>query len=297
MKRRRGRRGFWWWSWLLALITIGTTVGGFYYGEKRWEEAPKDYVAVAVLNVNIRKPFEASGVEVAETGLLNDSETKTLEGIQSKEGLSPICESLNLAERWEMNLDESVSELRASVDLELDNDTKELSVLVTRHEPEEAAEIANAIARSIPGRIKASDETMIEKETSKLQEEMKPYLKEIEDARLELKRAFAANGIPIDPQPGLDVSLYNHIPAVVSANLAWVEAREFHEVAVKGQREVSVYLKRKIKPSFVKAPAIPPTTISGPELKPFQVQTSLYGLTVGLLSGSILMVILWKLFP
>jgi len=297
MKRRRGRRGFWWWSWVLALLTIGLTVGGYLYGEKRWEAAPKDYVAVAVLGVDIRKPFEASGVEAVETGLLNDSETKTLEGVQSDQGLAPVVATLGLEKKWELSADDAVIELRSSVDLDLISDTKELTVLVTRHDPVEAAEIANAIARSIPGRIKASDEAMIERETAKLQEEMKPYAKEIEDARLALKAAFAANNIPIDPRPGLDVTPYNQIPAVVSANLAWVEAREFFLVAERGQREVERYLKRKIKPSIVKAPAVPPTTIAGPELKPFQVQTALYGLTAGLLLGSLVTFVLWKLFP
>lgn len=297
MKRRRGRRGFWWWSWVLALLTIGLTVGGYLYGEKRWEAAPKDYVAVAVLSVDIRKPFEASGVEAVETGLLNDSETKTLEGVQSDQGLAPVVATLGLDKKWELSADDAVIELRSSVDLDLISDTKELTVLVTRHDPVEAAEIANAIARSIPGRIKASDEAMIERETAKLQEEMKPYAKEIEDARLALKAAFTANNIPIDPRPGLDVTPYNQIPAVLSANLAWVEAREFFLVAERGQREVERYLKRKIKPSIVKAPAVPPTTIAGPELKSFQVQTALYGLTAGLLLGSLVTFVLWKLFP
>ena len=90
---------------------------------------------------------------------------------------------------------------------------------------------------------------------------------------------------------------YNQISAVVSANLAWVEALEFYEQAIKGQREFSNYLERGIKPSFIKVPAVPPTVIAAPALEPFQVQTALYGMTLGLLVGSLLMFVLWKLFP
>ncbi|YCM45372.1 hypothetical protein V2O64_04965 [Verrucomicrobiaceae bacterium 227] len=297
MKRRRGRRGFWWWSWLLALITIGTTVGGYFYGKKRWEDAPKDYVAVAVVSVDIRKPFAVLGVEVAATGLLNENESRMVREIESSEGLKPIVESLGLAKKWAMSVDEATTHLRSSIDLNLDSGSKELSVVVTRHDPEESAEIANAVARAVPGRIEAADEKMVEAESAKLKAEIQPYIKDVEESRLALKAAFEANNIPIDPREGLDVGPYNQIPAVVSANLAWVEALDFHRVAVKGQSEISSYLDRGIKPSFVKEAAVPPTRISGPALEPFQLQTGLYGLTLGLLVGSLLMFIFWKLFP
>ena len=297
MKRRRGRRGFWWWSWLLALITIGTTVGGYFYGKKRWEDTPKDYVAVAVVSVDIRKPFVALGVEKAETGLLNENEDRTLLEIESDEALKLVIDDLGLAKRWAMSVDEATSELRSAIDLNLERDMKELSVVVTRHEPAESAEIANAVGRAIPDRIKEQDDQSIEAETAKLKEEIRPYQREVEDFRLALKAAFAANNIPIDPRPGLDVGPYNQISAVVSANLAWVEALEFYEQAIKGQREFSNYLERGIKPSFIKVPAVPPTVIAAPALEPFQVQTALYGMTLGLLVGSLLMFVLWKLFP
>lgn len=297
MKRRRGRRGFWWWSWLLALIVIGTTVGGFFYGKKRWEDTPKDYVAVAVVSVDIRKPFAVLGVDAAETGLLNENEDRTLREIESNEGLKAIIDDLDLVKRWAMSVDEVASELRTSIDLNLERSKRELSVTVTRHDPAESADIANAVARAIPNRIKVEDDELVETESSKLKEEIQPYLKEVEDSRLALKAAFAANNIPIDPRPGLDVGPYNQIPAVVSANLAWVEAQEFYEVALKGQSQISNYLQRGIKPSFLKAPAVPPSVIAGPALEPFQVQTALYGMTVGLLLGSLLMFALWKLFP
>jgi len=279
----------------LALITIGTTVGGFFYGKKRWEDTPKEYVAVSVISVDIRKPFAALGIEKPETGLLNENEDRTLGKIESDEGLKSIIDDLDLTKRWTMSVDEVALELRSSIDLNLNK--KELSVTVTRHEPAESAEIANAVARGIPDRIKTEDDERIGLETSKLKEEIQPYLKEVEDSRLALKAAFAANNIPIDPRPGLDVGPYNQIPAVVNANLVWTETQEFYQVAVKGQSEISNYLERGIKPSFVKAAAVPPTVIAGPALEPFQVQTALYGMTLGLLVGSLLMFVLWKLLP
>jgi len=295
MKRRRGRRSFWWWSWLLALITIGTTVGGYLYGKKRWEETPKDYVAVAVVSVDIRPPFAVLGVEQAETGLLNENEDRTLREIESDEGLKPIIDDLDLTKRWAMSVGEATTELRTSIDLYLNK--KELNVTVTRHDPGESAEIANAVARAIPGRIKAGDDERVELETSKLKEEIQPHLKEIERTRLQLKEAFAANNISIDPKPGLDIGVYFEIAEVASANLAWVEAREFYEVAVKGQSGISNYWERGIDPSYLKTRAVPPTVIAGPPLEPFQVQTALYGMTLGLLVGSLLMFVFWKLFP
>ena len=297
MKRRRGRRGFWWWSWLLALITIGATVAGYFYGKKRWEDAPKDYIAAAVVSVDIRKPFAVVGVEKTETGLLNENEDRLLREIESEQALKPIIDDLDLTQRWAVSVEEAATELRSSIDLNLDRSKRELTVVVTRHDAAESAEIANVVARAIPTRIKEGDDQRIEAEKSKLKEEIQPYLKEVEDNRLKLKAAFAANNIPIDPRPGLDVGLYNHIPAVVSSNLAWVEAQEFYQQALKGQSEYSKYLGRKINASFVKAPAVVPTTIAGPAVEPFQVQTALYGMTAGLLVGSILMFALWKLFP
>ena len=297
MKHRRGRRGFWWWSWILILSTIGLSVGGFFYGQKKWEDSPKDYLAGAVLAVDIREPFEAKGIEKIDTGLLNENERKILAEVESDKELLPIVEALNLSKQWDVSESDALIKLRSSLDLELVRELNELHILVKRQDPVEAAEIANAIARAIPAMIQSFDEAMIERESQKLQDEIKLFHQEIEDTRLALKSAFEANEIPIDPQPGLDVTPYNQIPAIVSANLAWIEAREFLSVAEKGQRDVERYLKRKIKPSRLKVPAVPPQVIAGPELKPFQVQNTLYGLTLGLLIGSLLMVIFWKLFP
>lgn len=299
MKQRRGRRGFWWWSWLLALITIGMTVGGFYYGKKRWENVPKDYVAEALLSVDIREPFARTGATEIATGLLNTSETEVLRSIESNDDLVAIINDLELSKRWEISRDEAVVELKSSLDLDLDRKEKELTVKLTRHAPEEAAEIANAIARTIPERIRSLDEKKIGEAEMKLQEEIVPLQEAAEEARLEVKKALAEINAPLDPVPGMDLSTYLQVPAVAAANLDWEAAMVYlndYMTSVDGKREFSKYLAKTIKPSVMISPAVPPTRISGPELRPFQMQTALYGLTSGLLAGVLMMALCWKLF-
>ena len=45
------------------------------------------------------------------------------------------------------------------------------------------------------------------------------------------------------------------------------------------------------------AKATAPPSFVGPNLQPFQASWSVYGMTLGLVVGSLLILICWKLFP
>ncbi len=54
---------------------------------------------------------------------------------------------------------------------------------------------------------------------------------------------------------------------------------------------------RAVVPTIVMVKAVPPPTFSGPDVEPFQMEWALYGLTGGMVVGSLLSLLCWKLFP
>ena len=299
MKRRRGRRGFWWWSWLLALVTIGGVVGGFFFGKKQWEDAPKDYVSAATVSFHVRPPFVASGAGVQQTvsGIANLNEVAVMREIESDSVLSPLVTELDLSQKWGLGTDDAVAELREAIELDLNREKKELYVILTRPDPVESALIANGLADRIAPTIKAFDDQAKAEGVNKVDDELRPFLEAEADARATLKAALMAKDIKIDPEPGVDLGPYLFIPEVLAANLEWDSARENLETRRAEQGQYSSYWGRAVKPSIVMVRAEPPPTFSGPELKPFQVEWALYGLTTGLVVGSLLSLLCWKLFP
>jgi hypothetical protein len=124
-----------------------------------------------------------------------------------------------------------------------------------------------------------------------------PLLDEEAAAKAKLKQALAAKGVNIDPGPGVDLGDYLYIPEVLDAKLEWDSTGEALKAIYDSQAEYRNYWAKTVKPSFVMAKAVAPPSFVGPDLQPFQVRWSVYGLTAGMVAGSLLMLICWKLFP
>ncbi len=299
MKRRRGRRGFWWWSWLLALVTIAGVVGGGLYGRKKWRDGPKDYLSTAKLSVHIRPPFVAKSARVEDVGsrLDNLNEEAVLRDLKSDEALRPIIDALDLTQAWGLGTDDALAELRSSIDLDHDRLVKELYVKVSRHDPEEAANVANLLADSVYGRVKVVDERQKLEGAKILKNELAPFIEAELEARMALKDAFAAKNIVIEPKPGMDVSAYLLDPDIRDAHLEWDSTRDTMAGVKDSQRAFESHWSRKVRPTVVTARAVPAPSFYGPEVEPIQMQWALYGLTGGMVLGSLLSLLCWKLFP
>lgn len=283
----------------MALVTILGVLGGGFYGRKKWADGPKDYYSIAKLSVHIRPPFVAKAAKLDDVGsrLDNLNEEAVLRDLKSDETLAPVIEAFDLAQAWGLGTDDALTELRSSVDLEHDRLDKELRVRVSRHDPVEAANIANMIADGVYERIKVVDERQKLEGARILEQELTPFLEAEEDARMALKEAFAAKKINIDPKPGMDVSAYLLEPSIRDAHLEWDTARETMIGVKDSQRAFESHWSRKLRPTIVTDKAVPATFFYGPQVEPIQMQWALYGLTFGLIVGSLLSLLCWKLFP
>lgn len=297
MKRRRGRRSFWWWSWLLFLTAVGGTLGGAFYGKQEWEKADKEYPASAIVETNIRAPFKGNNLKESPTGIANVNESQVIKEIESHATLSKIAADLNLTQKWELGLDDVITTLRSSLDVNLDQQDKMMEVAIVRPDPNEAAEIATAIAKMIPDVIKALDASNKSAGLERLNLEAEPYNQTEADARQALKQALSNIKVNLEPTPDMDLNIYMTVPAVAEAKEYWDTVRETKIAFDISQGEYGRYWQKPLKPSFVSRAATPAPNFTGPEMQPFQVQFGLYGLTLGLFGGIALMTICWKLFP
>ena len=297
MKRRRGRRGFWWWSWLLLLTAAGGMLGGAFYGKQEWERADKEYPASAIVKTDIRAPFRGNNLKESPTGIANVNESQVMKELESHAVLSKIATDLNLAPKWELGLDDVITTLRSSLDVNLNQQDKMMEVAIVRPDPNEAAEIATAIAKMVPGVIKALDASNKSVGLEMLNREAEPYNQTEADARQALKQALLNIKVNLEPTPGMDLNIYMTVPAVAEAKEYWDTVRETKIAFDISQGEYGRYWQKPLKPSFVSSPATPAPNFTGPEMQPFQVQFGLYGLTSGLFGGIVLMAICWKLFP
>ncbi|MDF1714798.1 MAG: hypothetical protein P1U90_21375 [Akkermansiaceae bacterium] len=299
MKKRRGRRGFWWWSWLLVLLTIGGVVGGFFYGKQKWNETPKEYLAYATLSFHVRDVFVSSknGIQAGSTGVADANESEVLRQVKSEEFLEGLALDLDFVNKWGMSPTEVVLQLRTGLDLDLDQTSDQLTVAARLNDPQEAADFANAVATELPDLIKRIDEKKKEEGLEQLGRDSQPILDEEAAAKAKLKQALAAKGVNIDPGPGVDLGDYLYIPEVLDAKLDWDSTGEALKAIYDSQAEYRNYWAKTVKPSFVMAKAVAPPSFVGPDLQPFQVRWSVYGLTAGMVAGSLLMLVCWKLFP
>lgn len=299
MKKRRGRRGFWWWSWLLALVAIGGTVGGFMMGKKQWEEAPKEYLATAKLSFHVRAPFvpSKSGVQITTSDVATENEAQVLREMKSEDSLTGISTKLGLAEKWEMSPVEVITKLRTGLEFDLNKETNELNINATLNDPVTAAAVANAVAEDLPGKIKSIDERNEAQALKQLEVEAQPFVDDEAEARKSLKDALAAKNVNLEIRPDVELGDFLLIPEVLTAKLEWDSARDLLESARSGQVEFQSYWGKSVKPSFLVKKAETPPSFVGPALGPYQSRWAVYGLTAGMVAGVLLMMILWKLFP
>jgi uncharacterized protein involved in exopolysaccharide biosynthesis len=288
-----------WWSWLLALVTIGGVVGGYKYGEVKWEEAPKDYLAIAKVSVRIRPPFvsKKAGIELATGAMANANEQEVLRRIESEEVLGAVVKSLELTDQWNVGSAGAVNKIRAGLLLELDKETNTLEVQVTLNDPQEAADVANTLGSLVPATVKEVDLNKKEAASELLETEARPLEDAESDARAKLTKALEANGINIKLTPQVDLGPYQELEDVLAAKVEWDSAREDLEDLKKEQFEYQQYWMRQLRPTIVSVKAEVPPTWSGPPVKPFQIRWATYGLTAGMMLGSLLMLLCWKLFP
>lgn len=299
MKKRRGRRGFWWWSWLLLMLTIGGVVGGFFYGKQKWDEAPKEYLAYATLSFHVRDIFVSArnGIQAGSSGVANANESEVLRKIKSEGSLKEVALKLDFAKQWKVEKDEAILQLRGALDLDLDQVREKLTVVTRLNDPQEAADFANIVATAIPSLIKKIDEKNKSEGLEQLARDSQPLIDESVIAKGKLKESLAAKGVNIEPGPGVDLGDYLYIPEVLDAKLEWDSTSDALKAIYDSQSEYRNYWSKTVRPSIVTAKAIVPPNFVGPNLQPFQVRWSVYGMTAGMVLGSLLMVICWKLFP
>lgn len=299
MKKRRGRRGFWWWSWLLIVLTIGGVVGGFFYGKKKWDEAPKEYVAYATLSFHVRDVFVSSQNEfqAGATEVADANQSEVLRNVKLEESLKGIALNLDFANQWGMTQNEVVIRLRGGLDLDLDQVTNQLTVEARLNDSQDAADFANAVAAEIPNLIKRLDEKKKKEAMDQFSQDSQPLVDENLNAKEKLKESLAAKGVKLEPGPGVDLGDFLYIPEVLDAKLEWDSTSDALKALYDSQSEYRNYWSKLVSPSFVMAEATPPPSFVGPNLQPFQARWSVYGMTMGLVVGSLLMLICWKLFP
>jgi hypothetical protein len=276
---------------------VGGTLGGAFYGKQEWEKADKEYPASAIVETNIRAPFKGNNLKESPTGIANVNESQVIKEIESHATLSKIAADLNLTQKWELGLDDVITTLRSSLDVNLDQQDKMMEVAIVRPDPNEAAEIATAIAKMIPDVIKALDASNKSAGLERLNLEAEPYNQTEADARQALKQALSNIKVNLEPTPDMDLNIYMTVPAVAEAKEYWDTVRETKIAFDISQGEYGRYWQKPLKPSFVSRAATPAPNFTGPEIQPFQVQFGLYGLTLGLFGGIALMTICWKLFP
>lgn len=274
-------------------------MGGYWYGEKKWEEAPKEFLARAKVTFKVRDPFVSgqAGLQIPSSEVADANELEVLDAIKSEQFLSVIIADLGLTESFGMSLAETVSQLRIFLELDLDQDTEELEVMLRLTDPQLAADVANAVANAIPAKIKELDEAKKNAELALLQDEAQPVLDRQRESLQALEDALKAQGVTIKVEPGMDLTVYLNDPDILAAKLAWDAAREDAQTLLANQSDYRTYWNRAIVPSVVVEKAEVPQRAVGPPVEPFQVRWATWGTTVGLILGSLLMLVCWKLFP
>ncbi|MDA7876300.1 hypothetical protein N9A82_05040, partial [Akkermansiaceae bacterium] len=201
------------------------------------------------------------------------------------------------ADQWGMTQNEAIIRLRGGLDLDLDQVTDQLTVGARLNDSQDTADFANAVATEIPNLIKRLDEKKKKEATDQFSRDAQPLVDENLTAKEKLKESLAAKGVKLEPGPGVDLGDYLYIPEVLDAKLEWDSTSDALKAIYDSQSEYRNYWSKVVSPSFVMAKATAPPSFVGPNLQPFQARWSVYGMTAGLVVGSLLMLICWKLFP
>ncbi|MGJ8696020.1 MAG: hypothetical protein ACSHYF_06865 [Verrucomicrobiaceae bacterium] len=293
MQRRKRKKGFWWWSWLLVLFAVGGTGGGWFVGEKLWEQAPKQYRSTAKLRVDILPPFgNATGI----SGIRNSSESAALRDLESIDFLTVLGRELELGQRWGASEPEVIEMLRDAIKLEL-SEQKELFITIERDSPEEAQEIVNYMAPLAIERLAYFHSENKKAGLAKVDELLAFYIDAVEDARAEYAAALRAKGVKIDPKPGMDLSAYNEFGEEISEpQVAWQSALDELAEQRKDMSPQLLHWEKKVLPATILAEGELPSRISGPDKEPYQTRGAVAGISLGILFGLLGMFVFWKLF-
>ena len=236
-------------------------------------------------------------VRASSTGVADANQSEVLRNVKLEEFLKGIALNLDFADQWGMTQNEAVIRLRGGLDLDLDQVTDQLTVGARLNDSQDTADFANAVATEIPNLIKRLDEKKKKEATDQFSRDAQPLADENLTAKEKLKESLAAKGVKLEPGPGVDLGDYLYIPEVLDAKLEWDSTSDALKAIYDSQSEYRNYWSKVVSPSFVMAKATAPPSFVGPNLQPFQARWSVYGMTAGLVVGSLLMLICWKLFP
>jgi hypothetical protein len=225
------------------------------------------------------------------------NQSEVLRNVKLEESLKGIALNLDFANQWGMTQNEAVFRLRGGLDLDLDLVADQLTVEARLNDSQDTADFANAVAAEIPNLIKRLDEKKKKEATDQFSRDAQPLVDENLTAKEKLKESLAAKGVKLEPGPGVDLGDYLYIPEVLDAKLEWDSTSDALKAIYDSQSEYRNYWSKEVSPSFVMAKATAPPSFVGPNLQPFQARWSVYGMTAGLVVGSLLMLICWKLFP
>jgi len=277
MLKRKRRKGFWWYSWILVLLTIGGAVGGYFWGEKKWEKADKEYRSTAILDVPVRELFGVSSSDGA-TGAESVNRNNALKSIRGVKTLKEVMRSLNLTSRWVVAEEECLKILTQSVSAEF-GDGNEVNLTVTRNSPKEAEELVNAVADQALEAVGLFDTQKKEKGLELLDEELERAREPIDRALASAASALEANKLPIVPNVDTDLSPYMEIKEILDAKVDLDAAKEDYRQAELAQLKKRSYWDRSLAAPKVIQKGVAPATFSGPEKKPFHNEGTLQGFT------------------
>ncbi len=294
MLKRKRRKGFWWYSWILVLLAIGGTVGGYFYGNQQWESGPKQYRTTAIMEAEIRKPYTQQNAAVSP-GRSHENQSEALRVLRGKETLLPVMRALQLSNRWGLGDSEALQVLLESVDTELGKGN-EILIIGTGSSPEEAAELANATVAQGMENLKLLADRKKSEGLDVLQKKLDRAYEPIQRALDEATLAFEENRLPLVPTEDTDLTPYMEIEAVLKAKVDLDTSKERYNEVRLLQREQRLYWERALSEPRVVQEAMAPSKISGPPKEPLLKQWALLGLTAGLILGLLLMLIFWKLF-
>ncbi|MEN8694712.1 MAG: hypothetical protein ACN4GG_07050 [Akkermansiaceae bacterium] len=299
MQRRKTRKGYWWWSWLLIIFIGGGAVGGWFFGEKYWENVPKQYRATAKLRAFVIPDYLGSGTQRGIAGVRGGTAGEVLQDLESVEFLTSFAkdEVMNLERRWGLTLPDVIKELRQAIFLDYTKD-KELYITIERNSPEEAEEIANYLSILALERLDFLNGKLRKAGMSGVDSRISLYIDAVQDTHAEYAAILRAkSGVDIDPKPEMDLNDYNTLgDDVIEAQVYWKEALDDLKDARREFMSEISHWEQKVLPSSVLEKAELPTEIYGPQIEPYRTRGAIGGLSLGICLGLFSMLICWKLF-
>ncbi|MDE0858551.1 MAG: hypothetical protein OSA93_00180 [Akkermansiaceae bacterium] len=296
MQRRKTRKGYWWWSWLVAIFAAGGTIGGWFVGESLWKKSPKNYISSALIKVDIIPTYvEAGAREQMVDGLLNAEEVEILASLKSVHFLTMLATSANLWERWGVEENEGLKRLRKSLQFNLNKD-KELIVDVSRSTPEDALELAKTTAETTLWGLQQLAELRKVEGLRLMKEDLAGIKREVDDSTAELAAVLKRTGAPIEPKEGMNLDDFAFVEGVVEAKVVWETALADLKVKKKELLPMKLHWERKVKePILLEEPQLP-TRISFSQKEDYQTQGAVAGVSVGIVLGLLAMLVCWKIF-